>query len=163
MAPTKFMYVKGNRNDDRVALSEVDDAHPGGSVFVARRMVRKVARTPFVQDQIHDGHLVETDDPDDIAAADKFLQELLASEAPADAVSSEKYSDMDQAELAAEAKSRGISFKGKVNKATVVAALEADDALKSSAETPPAPPTVPAEGAATGDVPPAGDAATHGA
>lgn len=165
MAETpKFLYVKGNRNDGRVALSEVDDAHPGGSVFIAHRMVRKVAKTAFVNDQLHDGFIVETDDADDKKEADEFLKSLLASESQlvaAEGRISEKYSDMTPKQLSDEAKNRGLTFEGKVSKKEVIAALEADDSAKSSGLAP-APAVTPAE-APEGDVPDRGAPATHGA
>jgi hypothetical protein len=161
MAEPKFIYVKGNRNDGRVALSEVDEAHPGGSVFVAHRMVRKVAKTAFVNDQLHDGALVETDDADDKKEADEFLKRLLESESQivaAEGRVSDKYDGMSPKQLSEEAKGRGLSFEGRVSKKEVIAALEADDAAKSSGIAPSPPVQAP-----SGDVPDRGEAATHGA
>ena len=55
----KFLYVQSALDGDAVAIHEVDDAHPGGSVIVAGDMVVKVGNTPFVQDRLRAGWLEE--------------------------------------------------------------------------------------------------------
>lgn len=151
MAESQYLYVKGNRDDGRVAISEVDDAHPGGSIFVAHRMTRKAAKTAFVMEKLRGVHpdLVETDDADDIKEADEFLgnlMELEAADARAAGVVSERYGDMNLQELAVEAKSRDMKFPRGTTRKTVIQALEADDAKRAEVSQPPVQPEVPNSG-----------------
>jgi hypothetical protein len=71
----KFLYVKSAFPDDRVALHEVDDLHPGGSVIVAGKIVAKVADTPFVRLRLRDRWLVEASESKEKSAADKWADE----------------------------------------------------------------------------------------
>lgn len=55
-----YMYVESARSDNRVALHEVDEAHPGGSVIVSRNSgPRKVAKTPFAMMRLRENELRE--------------------------------------------------------------------------------------------------------
>jgi hypothetical protein len=69
----QFLYVRSARDDNRVALHEVDEAHPGGSVLVAGDMVRKVADTSYVRAQIRENQLMEVKDAKSKSSADKWL------------------------------------------------------------------------------------------
>ncbi len=70
----EFLYVTSARDDDRVVLHEVDDAHPGGSVLVAGDMVRKVAPTALVLAALRDPlGLTEVRNAKNQKSADEFL------------------------------------------------------------------------------------------
>jgi hypothetical protein len=71
----QYLYVQSARDDNRVALHEVDDAHPFGSVLVAGDNVEKVADTALVRAQLREGELVEVRDAADRKAADKSYDE----------------------------------------------------------------------------------------
>src|SRR5947209_6049094 len=59
----KMIRVKSGLSDNRVALYEKNDAHPGGECFVAGPTVAEVAETPEVLYRLGTGQLVKTDDP----------------------------------------------------------------------------------------------------
>lgn len=70
-----FMYVRSTTGDNRVAFHEVDDAHPGGSAFVAGPKVVKVGRTALAQERIRSRMLAEVKgDSRQKAQADKDAQ-----------------------------------------------------------------------------------------
>lgn len=71
----EVLYVRSGRDDNRVALHEIDPAHPGGSVIVAGEECRKVGNTALVLDQLRKGELEECDGEADIKAADKHADE----------------------------------------------------------------------------------------
>lgn len=71
----QFLYVQSALEGNRVALHEVDDAHPFGSVLVAGDRVEKVGDTAFVRAQLREGALTEVRDAADKKAADKAMDE----------------------------------------------------------------------------------------
>ncbi len=58
---SKTLWVRSNRNDNRVVLYEVDPAHPGGEALVFRDGDRafEVGETPEVQRLLHEKQLVK--------------------------------------------------------------------------------------------------------
>jgi hypothetical protein len=73
-----FLYVRSARGDDRVALHEIDVAHPGGSVVVAGDRVVKVGNTAMVQDALRRDQLTEDGiDADGRKAADEFADRMV--------------------------------------------------------------------------------------
>jgi hypothetical protein len=71
----KYIYVESARNDNRVALSEVDPAHPNGSVLVAGNTgPRKVAHTPFVAMRLREGEIREVSESKGKKSADAHIK-----------------------------------------------------------------------------------------
>lgn len=71
----QFLYVRSARDDNRVALHEVDDAHPFGSVLVAGDACVKVGDTALVRAQLREGELEEVKGASDRKDADKALED----------------------------------------------------------------------------------------
>lgn len=71
----QFLYVQSALEGNRVALHEVDDAHPFGSVLVAGDNVVKVGDTAFVRAQLREGALTEVRNASDKKDADKAQEE----------------------------------------------------------------------------------------
>jgi hypothetical protein len=71
----QYLYVKSALDDDRVALHEVDDAHPGGSAIVAGDLVAKVGDTAMVRSRLRDRWLVEVSGGEETKKADKWADE----------------------------------------------------------------------------------------
>ena len=132
MPKDDFVYVRSGRNDNRVALSEVDAAHPGGSAFVAQGMVRKVGYTPFVAAQIREGLLVEVSEAADKKQADAYAKEVMSGE-EREAMGEPQEDHFDplvgksDGELAQMAKDRGIKIEAGMRKSDVVSAIAAHD------------------------------------
>ena len=53
------LYVKSGFDNNRIALHEIDPAHPGGSVVVAGDKPTKVGNTAMVRARLRDQWLVE--------------------------------------------------------------------------------------------------------
>lgn len=65
------IQVMSARGDNRVALHELDPAHPGGEAFVAGNLVVEVAPTAFVNQRIREGELKLAGDADVKAFAEQ--------------------------------------------------------------------------------------------
>jgi hypothetical protein len=93
----EFVYVRSNLDNNRVALHEIDPAHPGGSVMVARNMgTQKVGNTALVRARLRDQWLVEDTSADGKKEADKAAEtreEYLTGIADRGAVASEAFVD----------------------------------------------------------------------
>lgn len=128
MAKATHVYVKSNRDDARVALSEVDDAHPGGSAFVAAGTGPvKVGLTPFVRDQLREGNLVEVDAAADKKKADKAADEKMGEGERAAAVEAnpdaEPMESMSTAKLVGIAQSLGVNVRPGTPKGDLITAI----------------------------------------
>jgi hypothetical protein len=94
-----YLYVRSNLDGDDVALHEVDDKHPGGSVIVAGQNVEKVADTAFVRSRLRDRWLVEVKGSEGKKGADdraKARTEMLSATAPSDAAGTGEPLDEDE-------------------------------------------------------------------
>lgn len=142
----KYIYVKSNRNDNRVALSEVDDLHPGGSAFVAAGTgAVKVGVTPFVRDQLMQGHLIEVDDSAEKKEAEALADEKLSDAERAVAVDTnpdvEPMEEMTVATLTGMARDLGATVKQGMTKSEVIDSIKA----KRAEGLTPTPPETPVE------------------
>lgn len=139
----EFLYVESARDDDRVALSEIDDAHPGGSIFVARGVgAVKVANTASVMAALRNG----PDGPllrevsgssakkraDETARAKMGDAEAARVERAAQEKSDDPMMQMNPAQLGKLAKDEGIDLDqlreqndGKLTKTILVSAIAA--------------------------------------
>lgn len=144
----KFLYVESARDDDRVALSEVNDAHPGGSIFVARGTgAVKVANTAAVMDGLRDGPdgrmLREVSGASAKKKADESARTKMgdAEAARVEAAAQEESDDplmmMTPAQLGKVAKDEGVDLDavraandGKLTKSTIVSAIAANRSQK---------------------------------
>jgi len=132
MPQADYIYVRSGRSDNRVALSEVDEAHPGGTAFVAQGMTRKVGYTPFVADQIRQGFLVEVNDAAGKKQADEFAKTVMSGE-EREAMGEPQADTFDplvgksDSELAQMAKDRNIKIEQGMRKSDLVSAIAAHD------------------------------------
>ena len=63
---TELINVRSARSDERVALWEKDDEHPGGEAYVAGSAAVQVATTSAVIRKIADGEIEVIDDEEEI-------------------------------------------------------------------------------------------------
>jgi hypothetical protein len=129
--------VQSARDDNRVALSEVDDAHPGGSVFVAQGTGPvKVANTAAVMDALRNDLLEEVSESKGKAHADKMARVKMGDEEAARIEKKQQEESDDPlmqhspAELAKIAGEEGVDLddvrkqnSGKLSKTMVVTAI----------------------------------------
>lgn len=81
MADVKLIRVRSGREDNRVALWDVDAAHPTGEIFVAGDRVVEAALTPAVERALASGELLETSEPavvEEVIVRKKTREEVLA-------------------------------------------------------------------------------------
>lgn len=69
---TKTQWVVSNRKDDRVAIWEKDDAHPGGEAYVAGKVPEEVAMTPEMSLRLRNEEIREAT-ADEIAKRQKQI------------------------------------------------------------------------------------------
>lgn len=76
----EFVYVRSNFDNDRIALHEIDVAHPGGSAVVARNHgTVKVGNTAAVRARLRDQWLVEDTSSEGKKSADEAADKRVES------------------------------------------------------------------------------------
>lgn len=77
----KLIRVRSGRDDNRVAIWDVDPLHPTGEIFVAGDRVVEAALTPAVERALASGELLETAEPavvEEVIIRKKTREEVLA-------------------------------------------------------------------------------------
>lgn len=89
MIKVKSTFKKEKDGGFQIALSEKDDAHPDGEIFIADDQVHEVAATAGVMSALHEKRLVdvtdgEEDEEDDAFSSSRQLGAGAGDEEPAD-------------------------------------------------------------------------------